>query len=257
MTVKVSNLEFGYSFETVLNKISFNINKGEIISILGPNGAGKSTLIKCLDGLLNYKNGNIEIDGKSMKYMKRDEISKKIAYVPQSTSTLFSLRVFDMVMLGRRNYTSLKHKKTDCFKVLEAIKMLNIEHLAMKNFNQLSGGQRQKVIIARAIAQETDIILLDEATSNLDIRHQLEVMEIIKKFSRNFGITIIMILHDLNIASRYSDRIIILKNGDIAAMGSAKEVITEEKISSIYGVESHITNVGDKTHIVPLKVKVI
>ncbi|MEA1974644.1 MAG: ABC transporter ATP-binding protein [Bacillota bacterium] len=257
MTIKVSNLEFGYSFETVLNKISFNINNGEIISILGPNGAGKSTLIKCLDGLLNSTSGDIEINGKNMKYMNRDEISKKIAYVPQATSTLFSLRVFDMIMLGRRNYTSLKNKKTDYFKVLESLKMLNIEHLAMKNFNQLSGGEKQKVILARAIVQETDIILLDEATSNLDIRHQLEVMEIIKKLSRNFGITIIMILHDLNIASRYSDRIIILNNGDIAAMGIAKEVITEEIISSIYGVESYITNVGDKTHIVPLKVKVV
>ena len=257
MKMEISSLEFGYSAETVLSKISFNVKKGEIVSLLGPNGAGKSTLIKCMDGLLKFKKGDIAIDGISIKNMNRNDISKKIAYVPQVTATLFSLKVFDMVMLGRRHYMNIKYKKNDYYKVLNSLKMLNIEHLAMKNFNQLSGGQKQKVIIARAIAQETEIILLDEATSNLDIRHQLEVMEIVNKLSKEFGITIIMILHDLNVASRYSDRIIILNNGGIAAIGTAKEVITEENISLIYGVESHVTNVGDKTHIVPMKITVI
>ena len=257
MKIRVSDLEFGYSSKKILNRISFDINEGEVISLLGPNGAGKSTLIKCMDGLLKYTKGNIEVDNINLKRINRKKISDKIAYVPQATSTLFSLKVFDMVMLGRRRYNNLKHNKADYIKVLDALKMFNIEHLAMEDFNRLSGGQKQKIILARAIAQETKIILLDEAMSNLDIKHQLEVMEIINKLSKEFGITIIMILHDINIATRYSDRIIILNEGEVAAIGEPKEVITKKNISSIFGVDSHITEIGDKPHIVPTKVSVI
>ncbi|MEA3424346.1 MAG: ABC transporter ATP-binding protein [Bacillota bacterium] len=257
MEIKVNNLEFAYSNEKILKDINFTVLKGQCVSILGPNGAGKSTLIKCMDGLLKCKKGEIVIDGKKLSGMSREDIAKKIAYVPQVTASIFPLKVFDMVLLGRRLHMNLKSKKENHLKVLDALKMLSIEHLAMRNFNQLSGGQKQKVVIAKAMAQETEILLLDEAISNLDIRHQLEVMDLVKKLSSEFGITVVMILHDLNIASRFSDKIIILNNGEISANGDAKEVLTKENISSIYGIESYITKIEDKPHIVPLKIRKI
>jgi iron complex transport system ATP-binding protein len=208
-----------------------------------------------MDGLLKPQKGNIIVDDMSIINMKREEISKKIGYVPQSSTSLFMLKVFDMVLLGRRPHTTWRSSDKDKKKVLNALRLLNIEHLAMKNFNELSGGQRQKVIIARAIVQETDVLLLDEATSNLDIRHQLEVMSIIRKLVDDLGISVAMIVHDLNIAARFSDKIIIMNEGKIVACGTPEEVLTEENISSVYGVEICISNIKNKPYVVPLKAK--
>lgn len=255
MKICIKDLEFGYSKEKILRGINLNILSGEHVSILGPNGAGKSTLIKCMDGLLKPQKGNIIVDDMSIINMKREEISKKIGYVPQSSTSLFMLKVFDMVLLGRRPHTTWRSSDKDKKKVLNALRLLNIEHLAMKNFNELSGGQRQKVIIARAIVQETDVLLLDEATSNLDIRHQLEVMSIIRKLVDDLGISVAMIVHDLNIAARFSDKIIIMNEGKIVACGTPEEVLTEENISSVYGVEICISNIKNKPYVVPLKAK--
>ncbi|MCT4562717.1 MAG: ABC transporter ATP-binding protein [Maledivibacter sp.] len=255
MTVYINGLEFSYAREKILKGINLNILPGEHVCILGPNGAGKSTLIKCMDGLLKPQKGDIRIDGRSIGDMKREEIAKKLGYVPQSSTNLFTLKVFDMVLLGRRPHTTWRSSENDKRKVLNALELLNIEHLAMKNFNEISGGQQQKVIIARAIAQETDILLLDEATSNLDIRHQLEVMDIIRRLVDELGISAVMIVHDLNIAARYSDKIIIMNEGEIAAYGTPEEVLTEENISSVYGVEICIGDIKEKPYVVPLKAK--
>jgi len=255
MRIQIENLEFGYSSKKILKGFSFDVESGELVTILGPNGAGKSTLIKCMDGLLKPQKGDIKFDGESLLNMKREQIAKKIGYVPQSSTSLFPLTVFDMVLLGRRPHMSWGNGENDKRKVLHALEMLNIEDLAMNNFNELSGGQQQKVIIARALAQETEVLLLDEATSNLDIRHQLEVMQIIRRLVEELNILVIMIVHDLNVASRYSDKIIVMKDGKIVVSGIPNEVLTEDTIANVYEVEARVNIVDEKPHIVPLKAK--
>lgn len=257
MKIRINDLEFSYAHEVILKSIDLDILPGELVSIIGPNGAGKSTLIKCMEGLLKHQKGEIKIDGSSIRKMNRGQIAKKLGYVPQSSASLFTLKVFDMVLLGRRPHTTWRSSENDQKKVLHALKLLNIEHLAMKNYNELSGGQQQKVIIARAIAQETDVLLLDEATSNLDIRHQLEVMDIMKKLINRLKISVVMIVHDLNIAARYSDKIIIMNEGQIVASGKPEEVLTEENISSVYGVEICISNIENKPYVIPIKARCI
>jgi len=255
MRIKTENLEFSYSKKRILNEVNMDVYSGELVSVLGPNGAGKSTLIKCIDGLLKTKKGVLKVNGKNIKSIDRISLAKEIGYVPQTSSTVFPLTVFDMVLLGRRPHQKWNSEDLDRKKVIKALKLMNIEHLAMNHFDQLSGGQQQKVVIARTIAQDTDILLLDEATSNLDIRHQLEVMEIMRDLVDAHGKSVIMIVHDLNIASRYSDRVIIMKNGEVLASGKPHEVITEENINLVYDVEAKISEVEGKPYVLPLKVK--
>ncbi len=255
MVVKVDHLEFNYADIRILNKVMLDVASGECISIIGPNGAGKSTLVKCIIGLLSPQKGGIEIDGKNIADMKRVEIARKVGYVPQSQMSLFPLKVFDMVLLGRRPHLSWRSSENDLNKALDALKVLRIEDLAMKNFNEISGGQQQKVIIARALAQETKILLLDEPISNLDIKHQLEVMELIKKLSEKYRITSIMVVHDLNIAARYSDKIAMMDKGQIVAYGTPEQVLTKDNILKVYDVEVEIGNVQERPYIVPLKAR--
>lgn len=253
MKINIRNLEFGYAKKNILNGITFNVNQGECVSILGPNGAGKSTLIKCINGLLKPQKGDVTIDNQSIYRMSRNQVSQRIGYIPQSSDGLFPLCVFDMVLLGRRPHMAWRSGKTDRKKVLAALSLLKIDHLALSNYNELSGGQQQKVIIARAIAQDTDILLLDEATSSLDIKHQLEVMDIIRKRVDNSGVLAIMIVHDLNMAARYSDRIIMMKKNRIVASGTPLEVLTDKNISLVYEVGASVQIVENKPFIVPLK----
>nr|MCR5853009.1 ABC transporter ATP-binding protein [Methanophagales archaeon] len=172
--------------------------------------------------------------------MSRREIAKKMGYVPQSTHQVFPNTVFDVILMGRRPHFAWKCNEKDIEKVLETLKMLGIENLAMRDITELSGGQQQKVFIARALAQEPEILLLDEPTSNLDIKHQLEVMNIIKSITNERGITAIMAIHDLNLASRYADRVIMMHKGRIFAVGSPEEVLTPENIREVYGVEAEV-----------------
>lgn len=251
--VKIDHLEFKYTDTKILNKIKLDISPGECVSIIGPNGAGKSTLVKCIIGLLTPQKGMVEIDDENLANMKRMEIAQKAAYVPQSQSSLFPIRVFDMVMLGRRPHLAWKSSEDDLNKVLKSLKILKIDDLAIRNFNEISGGQQQKVIIARALAQETNILLLDEPISNLDIKHQLEVMELIGEISKNYRITSIIVVHDLNIAARYSDKIVMMKDGRVVTHGTPETVLTKENIRDVYDVEVEIGKIKEKPYIVPLR----
>ncbi len=253
MTVKVEQLEFSYPNAKILDNIMLDVSMGECLSIVGPNGAGKSTLVKCIIGLLLPQDGVIYIDGEELSKMKSSEIAKKVGYVPQSQSSIFPVKVFEMVLLGRSPHILWASSEEDLLKVASAIRFMNIENLSMRQFNELSGGQQQKVIIARALAQEPKILLLDEPISNLDIKHQSEVMELVKELSTEYKITSIMVVHDLNIASRYSDKVAMMHNGQIHAYGKPEEVLTEENISNVYGVDVEIGVIGGKSYIVPLK----
>ena len=254
MRICVEHLAFNYTSEAILDDMTFNIGGGECVSILGPNGAGKTTLLKCIDGLLQYKRGTIKFGEDNLRKLSRGELSKRVGYVPQATDSLFPVKVFDMVLMGRSPHITWQSSNYDHAKVLTALEKLNIKNLAMKNFNEISGGQQQKVIIARALAQETDILLLDEPISSLDIRHQIEVMDIVRDLVTQLQITAVMVLHDLNIAGRYSDRIIIMHKGRIFAIGPPKEILTKETIAKVYGVEAHVENIAGKPCIVPLRV---
>ena len=238
--LRIRGVEFGYGSEAVLKGISIEIPQGEMLSIVGPNGAGKTTLLRCINRILKPRRGVIMVNGKSIEEMSRREIAKKMGYVPQSTHQVFPNTVFDVILMGRRPHFAWKCNEKDIEKVLETLKMLGIEHLAMRDITELSGGQQQKVFIARALAQEPEILLLDEPTSNLDIKHQLEVMNIIKSITNERGITAIMAIHDLNLASRYADRVIMMHKGKIFAVGSPEEVLTPENIREVYGVEAEV-----------------
>ena len=255
MKLILKDLEFGYSSRPILKKISMELRPSEMLGVIGPNGSGKSTLIQCIDGLLKPKNGSILLDGTDIKGISRREMAKKVGYVPQTSSrSFFPSTVLDTVLMGRRPHLGWRSTGTDVKKAIKVLRLMGIEDLAMNDINQLSGGQQQKVLIARALAQEPSVLLLDEPTSNLDIKHQLEVVEIIREMVMERDISAIMAVHDLNLASKYTDRIIMMKEGNIVDQGTPSEVLTPENIRSVYGVVAEvINNNGGKPHIIPVK----
>jgi len=236
MKLKVKDVEFSYGSVHVLKDVSIELAASEMLGVVGPNGAGKSTLLRCIDRILSPQKGCILLDEQDIKKMSRMELAKKMGYIPQSSSQIFPATVFDTVLMGRRPHLSWKSSEEGTEKVLEMLQMLNIEDLAMRDINELSGGQQQKVFIARALTQEPDVLLLDEPTSNLDIRHQLEVMDIIKNIVREKELSAIMAIHDLNLASRYADRILMMNSGKIFSTGDPISVLTPDNIKWVYGV---------------------
>ena len=253
MKLKVKDVEFSYASTPILENICMELAPAEVLGIIGPNGAGKSTLIRCIDRILKPLRGSILLDEQEIEKMSRLEIAKHMGYVPQTSTRVFPATVFDTVLMGRRPHLGWRTSIPDRKKVLEALKLLGIAQFALRDFNELSGGQQQKVLIARALAQEADILLLDEPTSNLDIRHQLEAMDIIKKLVKEKGISAIMAIHDLNLGSRYSDRIIMLSGGTIVDAGNPSSVLNAENIKQVYGVEAIVRNELGCPYIVPIR----
>jgi len=251
--LKVKNVEFSYASVPILKDICIELAASEMLGVVGPNGAGKSTLLRCIDRILKPQRGSILLDEREIKKMNMLELAKKLGYIPQSTSQVFPATVFDTVLLGRRPHVGWRSGEKDRKKVLKALQMLKIEKFAMRDINELSGGQQQKVFIARALTQEQDVLLFDEPTSNLDIKHQLEVMDIIKSIVREKGIAAIMAIHDLNLASRYADRIIMMNGGTIFDAGDAVSVLTPENIKRVYGVEAEVNNNHGRPYIVPIR----
>lgn len=246
-------IDFSYSSNKILENVNFQIAPAKLVTIVGPNGSGKSTLIKCIDRIISPQGGSILIDRKNVTGMTRMDMAKYLSYVPQSTVRIFPTNVFDTVLMGRRPHIGWLGSAKDEEKVWDVLRLLDIESLSMSNFNELSGGQQQKVLIARALVQEAEVMLLDEPTSNLDIWHQLDVMNIIRDVVKKKEITAIMALHDLNLASYYSDRIIMMKKGKIIAVGDPQSVITEENIASVYRVEAAVRSLSDRPMIMPLR----
>ena len=254
MKLKVKGLEFGYTSMPELADVCLELGQSEMLGIVGPNGAGKSTLIRCINRILNPQKGSILLDEMEINEMHRMELAKKMGYIPQSTSQTFPATVFDTVLMGRRPHIGWRSSEEDNEKVLDVLEMMKIEDLAMRDINELSGGQEQRVFIARALAQEPEVLLLDEPTSNLDIQHQLEVMEIIKDLVVNKSISAIMAVHDLNLASRYTDRVVIMKGGRIFDAGSPSDVLTPENIRSVYNVEAEVIDRnGERPYIIPIR----
>ncbi len=251
--IRIRDVEFSYASVPILKNICMEVAESEILGIIGPNGAGKSTLLRCIDRILSPQKGTIFLNERDISKMSRLEIAKRMGYIPQSTTQVFPATVFETVLMGRRPHISWRCNERDVEKVLEVLHLLDLEGLAMRDINELSGGQQQKVFIARALVQEPDVLLLDEPTSNLDIKHQLEVMDIIKEIARKRGISAIMAIHDLNLAARYADRLIMMKNGMIYAAGEHFSVLTPENIREVYGVEVEVSKHNGRPFVIPLR----
>jgi iron complex transport system ATP-binding protein len=249
MVLSVDKIEFSYGNATVLKDVNFKVKKGDVVSILGVNGSGKSTLMKCINRILKFKDGMIFVEDRDIKKMKDIEIARKIGYVPQSSETGF-VTVFDAVLLGRKPYIKWDVSKKDIELTEKILKVMNLEDYALRYINELSGGELQKVVIARALVQEPQILLLDEPTSDLDLKNQLEVMRIIREVSDTHNIASIVVMHDINLALRYSDKFIILKEGQVFITGG-KEVITPEIIKETYGVDVHVKNFEGVPMVIP------
>ncbi len=249
MKLEINGLQFSYNSTPVLEDVSFGVKKGEMLTIIGPNASGKTTLLKCINNILKPQKGTILIDDKSLNHLSMTEIAREMGHVPQAGSESFPTTVFDTVLMGRKPHGSWKPSEKDLETVSNTISRLDLEHIAMKNIGEISGGQKQKVLIARAIAQDPDILLLDEPTSSLDLKHQLEVLNVVNKQTDN-GISVVMTMHDLNLASRYSSKILMLKEGKIFAAGG-KEILCEENIRSVFGVEVNIMRDSTNQVIIP------
>ena len=251
--LSINGLDFRYKNISVLEDVSIELKKGKVLSIVGPNGAGKTTLLKCILGIVKQDKGTILINGRNASLIKRLNLAKCISYVPQASPSRFPISVFDAVLMGRRPYIVWKPSKKDLEVVADVLRSMDLEDVALRDFDQLSGGQKQKVLLARAFAQDTDYLLLDEPTSNLDLKHQMEVMEMISGMVKRKGMAAMLAMHDLNLASRFSDIIVMLNAGKIFCTGKPPQVMTVENIRLVYGVEATISESNGHPHIVPVR----
>lgn len=235
----MEGVKFSYGKELILNGVGFKLEMGEILGILGPNGSGKTTLLKCINKILEPSQGRILLDSENVLKMHARSVAKIMGYVPQNAVNEFSTpTVYEVVMMGRRPHTvGWQSSDTDDRIVWESLSELGVEGLASRMFNRLSSGQTQRVLLARALAQEADILLLDEPTSNLDVRYQLEVMDTILRLTKEKGVGVCTILHDIDVAMKYCDKVIILNDGLVIAAGDTQEVLTPSNIKKVYGID--------------------
>ena len=238
MVLDISSLSFNFGSKNILADIDLSIKDNGIVGIIGPNGSGKSTLLKCIYRVLKPKTGTIFIDGKNINDYQFKETAKKMAVVAQHNDTHFDFNVLEMVLIGRSPHKKFMERDSaeDIELAYKALEQVNMKDFADRNFSSLSGGEKQRIILARALVQNTDCLILDEPTNHLDIKHQLHFMSLAK----DLKITVISAIHDLNIAAMYCDKIYALKEGQIIASGSVDEVITEEVIKTLYDVEAKI-----------------
>ena len=250
MKLQAMGVEFSYHSHPIIEGVNLSIGSGQFVSIVGPNGSGKSTLLRCLDRILKPRKGAILIDGRDIRNFTGLELAQAIGYVPQQETGNLSLSVFDMILMGRKPHGQWGPGPEDLQKTAAIIRRLGLTDLASRGIDTLSGGQRQKVSIGRALAQEAGIILLDEPTANLDLKHQLEVLDLLKE-EADQGRTVLVAVHDLNLAARYSDQLIMLSDGEIFSVGGT-EILNEANIEAVYGVKVNLINNGDQQVIIPI-----
>lgn len=250
MELKINNLSFSYSREKiVLKDVSFAVEQGEVLGVLGTNGTGKTTLLKCINNILQPTVGGIYFGKEDITKLKQNQIAKIIAYVPQYANNLSPVTVIDFVMQGRIPYAGFSFSQHDKQIVLDVLQQFDLENYAFRKVNALSGGERQRVLVARALAQEPKIIILDEPTSSLDLYNQLFILEIIKEMGQKENLAVIMTIHDLNLASMFCDKLLMLKSGKVFAYGKTDNVLTEENIKTVYNVQTTVSIADGCKHI--------
>lgn len=247
MSLEANAVKLQYGDCVIADQMDFLVERPEVISIIGPNGSGKSTLLKALGRLLKPSGGSVLLDGNDIHTLKPWDVAKKMAILPQSASAPGDMTVHDLVCYGRMPYQRMfsKQKEEDLREIQSALQATGMEKLQYRRLNTLSGGERQRAWLALAIAQQPEVLLLDEPTTYLDIRYQLELMNLVEHLHRNLGITVIMVLHDLNHAARFSDRLVAIKKGRIMADGSVREVFTASVLRQLYDVETMVMTVKE------------
>jgi iron complex transport system ATP-binding protein len=236
--LQVLNLSAGYGNRLVLRGINLEVAAGEVVALVGPNGAGKSTLIRVLSGVLPAKSGQAQIDGEDLLTLPPAQRARRVAVVPQMIHLPESFTASEIVLMGRTPHLPLwgGESKHDCEVSWAAMRRTNIENLADRPAGELSGGEQQRVVLARALTQEPRVLLLDEPTSHLDLKHQVTVLELVRDLARSEQLAVLVTLHDLNQAAAYADRVALMQRGEIVASGPAAEVFTAERLSQVYDV---------------------
>ena len=240
MKLEVTDLAQGYGDNTVIDGIDLTVESGEVVTLLGPNGSGKSTMVKTICGVMERRRGSITIDGVDIDDYDKNELAKIVAYVPQKNDFFGFSTVYDSVLIGRKPYVKWSYSKDDIHIAAESMIAMNIQDLYDRPVQNLSGGQLQRVTLARALTQQPQIYVFDEPTSALDLRNQLDTLKLMRAVINRDNSCMLIALHDLNLALRYSDKVLAIKNGKTYKFGKTEDVIDEKMIYDIYGVQSEI-----------------
>jgi len=242
--IEAAALTKQYGGKKVVDQVSLTIAKGKITSLIGPNGAGKSTLLSMISRLIPMDAGQVRVDGADITAGSSKELARKLSILKQSNHLNVRLTVEELVGFGRFPYSQGKLTKEDHLKVDEAIRYLELEPFRRMYLDQLSGGQRQRAFIAMVLAQDTEYVLLDEPLNNLDMKHSVQIMKVLKQIVRDFGKTIVLVLHDINFASCYSDDIVAMKDGKVVKAGTTQDMITPEVLAAVYDMDIQVEEVG-------------
>ena len=238
--IKAKNLRVAYGSTTIIDDLSVEIPHGKLTTIIGPNGCGKSTLLRALSRLLPIKGGTITLDDKDITHVRRRKLAREIAVLPQSPIAPDGLMVADLVSRGRHPHQSWVNQWStqDESEVARALELTKVSDLAHRQLESLSGGQRQRVWISMVLAQNTNIMFLDEPTTYLDMSHSIDILNLVQQLNHEMGRTVVTVLHDLNLAIRYSDHLIVMRDGEICATGSPAEIITSELLKSVFDLDA-------------------
>jgi iron complex transport system ATP-binding protein len=246
-TIHASELVFGYGWpkthpQIVIDRVSLDVERGDIVGLLGPNGSGKTTLIRLMAGMLQPAAGDVQIEGASIRTLSRREVARRVAVVPQDTHSTFDFTVLDIVLMGR--YPHLRpfelEGPADLEIAREALAATGTAALEHRHFTTLSGGEKQRVVIASALAQMASVLLLDEATASLDLAYQFEIAALLKRLNAERGTTMIVSTHDLNFAAALCSRVVLLKDGRVLAKGQTEDVVTASHIRALYGIDADV-----------------
>lgn len=253
MQVKAEQLELSYGRDPVIRNLSMSVAEKEIVTLIGANGSGKSTILKAMGRLLKPDRGAVYLSGKELKYYDTRQLARKLAILPQTHHSPAGMTVRDLVSYGRFPHRAMLRStgEKDREAVDRALSLTGMEALQHREVSTLSGGERQRAWIALNLAQEPQVLLLDEPTTFLDISHQFELLELVREMNHNLGITIVMVLHDLNHAARYSDKIAAVKNKGIYCCGTAEEVITEKNLREIFNIKVRIISEDGIPYVIP------
>lgn len=244
--IEVKNISKKYGSKAVVNNVSFQIKRGKITSFIGPNGAGKSTVLGMMSRLLKKDSGEVFIDGKEISKWDTKELSKVMGILKQSNHLNVRLTIRDLVAFGRFPHSQGNLTSEDQVKIDEALAYMQLEDIQHKFLDELSGGQRQRAFIGMVLAQDTDYIFLDEPLNNLDMKHSVQIMKMLRRITDELGKTVVIVIHDINFASCYSDEIIALQDGEIAVTGTVNEIMQASTLSKLYDMEFNVQEINDK-----------